>query len=823
MVIRRPPARTQRGLRRSPDLTTFPVMRPVLRTLARTLTWLGMCVVLLLCLVAGALWLTLPPSAQEIHIPGLSAPVEISFDQDGIPRIRAESALDGAAALGFVHARDRLFQMELMRRNASGRLSEIAGAPTLPLDRMMRTLGLRRRAVADLAALPDDARAMLEAYARGVNAWIEARGRFAAPEFLVLGAPEPWQPVDSLLWGKTMGLWLSSNWRTELSRLELTGRVPQQLIDQLWPTVQSTPGPAAAGPESRRFGSASDALERLLPGFPGPFTLPSTASNEWAVDGRHTASGAPLLAGDPHLALGFPAIWYLARLETPGHVLAGATAPGIPFLVLGHNGHVAWTFTTTGADVQDVFVETQVGSGDYQTPDGPRPFAVREERIKVRGQADEILTVRETRHGPVVSDLLGKDGPLLAVAMGNLQPNDTAAAGLLNLNRAETVAQVGEVAPMITSPVQNLLVADRQAIGLFLTGRVPLRRAGDGSAPVSGDGSHDWIGWASGSALPHIVAPESGRLVNANEPVTSDPSGPGGRVFLGRDAFGDWRARRIRDLLAASDRHTAADFAHIQTDVRSEFARQILPALLAVSGAGEQAMRAQALLRDWDGSMTVDAPQPLIFNAWVDQFDRAVLRQAGVRPSQGGPMLDFVAFILSRKPIAGPGPDARLRTDQTGVAHGHDQATAQWCDGDCPSMLKAALEVAVQTLRDEYGPDPAQWRWGTAHQAVFAHPVLRQIPLIGALAAFQIAAPGDDSTVDRGGTDSGLQDVHGAAYRGVYDLADLDRSLFVVAPGQSGHMLSRHARDFLARWRDGATVALGPLALHTEAALRLTP
>jgi penicillin amidase len=261
----------------------------------------------------------------------------------------------------------------------------------------------------------------------------------------------------------------------------------------------------------------------------------------------------------------------------------------------------------------------------------------------------------------------------------------------------------------------------------------------------------------------------------------------------------------------------------MQTDVRSDFARQILPTLLAVPDASEQSARALDLLRDWDGSMTVDAPQPLIFNAWIDQFYHAVLRQAGIRPSQGGPMLDFVAFLLSGKSDAGPGPQARVRTDTAGVAAGRDQPTAQWCDGNCGPMLKAALEVAVQTLSDEYGPDPAVWRWGTPHQAIFAHPMLRQIPLIGALAAFQIAAPGDDSTVDRGGTDSALQDVHGAAYRGVYDLADLDSSLFVVAPGQSGHMLSWHARDFLARWRDGATVALGPLALHTEATLRLTP
>ena len=365
-------------------------MRRFFRVLRRVLAGVVFIVLFVAAVVTGVLWLTLPPRSQQARIPGLTGPVDIGFDADGIPRIRAANATDAAAALGFVHARDRLFQMELMRRAASGRLSEIAGPATLALDRSMRTLGLRRRAVADYPALPAETRAMLEAYARGVNAWIAERGRFSAPEFLFLGAPEPWEPVDSLLWGQTMGLWLSLNWRTELSRQSLAGRVPQQMIDELWPPAAGDGRPEAA--LAPVLSHAAGELAAVLPRFPDPFTLPSSASNEWAVDGRHTATGAPLLAGDPHLAFGFPGIWYLARIETPDGVLAGATAPGVPFLVLGHNGHIAWTFTTTGADVQDVFIETPAGDGQYQTPDGPRPFAVREERIKVRGEPDQVLT-----------------------------------------------------------------------------------------------------------------------------------------------------------------------------------------------------------------------------------------------------------------------------------------------------------------------------------------------------------------------------------------------------------------------------------------------
>jgi penicillin G amidase len=769
-------------------------MTPFARGLAKVLAAIGVIVLLLAALVVGAVWLTIPGARQVASIGGLSGPVDVTYDIDWVPRIRAGSEEDAATALGFLHARDRMFQMELMRRAASGRLSEVAGPATLPIDRMMRTLGLRQHATADFATLPADTQAVLAAYARGVNAWIDLKGRFAAPEFLVLGAPERWEPTDSLLWAKTMGLWLSMNWRQELARQALAGRVPAALLNQLWPPATDAPPPDAMNQPLTRFAAAASRLTALLPSFPAPYTLPRTASNEWAVDGRHTATGAPLLAGDPHLAFSFPGIWYLARIDTPGHVLAGATAPGVPFLVLGHNGKIAWTFTTTGADVQDIFIETPAGPGEYRTPEGPKPFVVREERIKVRGQTDVVLTVRETRHGPVISDLDHPDGPIMAVAMGNLQPNDIAAAGLLALNQAESVQQAGAAAAEISSPVQNLLVADAKTIGLFVTGRVPIRKAGDGSAPVPGDGSHDWIGWASGDQLPHSLAPASGRLVNANEPVWP----PGFPVFMGGDTFGPWRANRIREILGQSDRHSLADFVAMQTDVVDPFARHVLPILLAVPGVGGPSEKALGLLRGWDGSAVMDSPAPLIFNAWMEAFYNAVLRHAGLTAGLGAPVSDFVAAVLA----------------PTG---------AHWCDGDCGPMLRDALRDAVADLSARFGDDPAAWRWGDAHQAIFAHPILRSVPILGSLTTITVPSPGDDNTLDRGSTNTAFRSVHGASFRGVYDLADLDRSLFMVTPGQSGNPFSAHARDFVLRWRDGATITLGPAAVRNTGTVRLVP
>jgi penicillin amidase len=792
---------------------------------------------LLAFLAFGVLWLTVPPDNQTLRIPGLSAPVEVIFDSNGVPRIRAANEADAAMALGFVHARDRMFQMEMMRRATSGRLSELVGPATLAIDKQMRVLGLGRLADGDLAAQSPETRALLEAYATGVNAWIGERGRFAALEFLFFGAPEPWRPADCLLWGRFMSQWLSSNYRTELTRQALRDKVPPRLLEQLWPRPppplppqatlgdqrrmyaqgSSWSGESVVAPEASRLSAAAAAaVFSALPAFPAPFTLPSSASDAWAVDKRWTATGAPLLAGDPHLNFDFPGLWYLARIETPGHLLVGATAPGVPSLIIGHNADIAWTFTTTGADTQDVYLEPANVA-----------FTTRQERIKVRGQPDVLLTVRETRHGPVISDLTPGNGPILAVAMANLQPRDTGATGLVALNHARTVEEAGKAAPLIASPVQNLMVADRAKIALFMTGRVPIRRSGDGWAPVPGTGAlagapaapdqapvtsgeagpaaaspgsattgaapngeddpFGWTGFASGDALPHIVAPSSGRLVNGNEPV-APPDFP---VFLARDTFRDWRARRIRTLLDSKPRHSTSDFASMQTDTLSTYAAALLPTLRVVPGAPR-------LLRDWDGAMTENAPQPLIFSAWMDTFHHAVLAKAAIPIWASAPVFEFVPFVLS--------PDG-----------------ASWCGGDCAPMLKSTLDTTMSALIERYGSDPAAWRWGAVHQAVFAHPVLRSIPVLGALTTQRIAVPGDGATLDRGGTNDALEAVHGASFRGVYDLADLDRSLFMMAPGQSGNPLSRHARDFLTRWRDGAMVLLAHEPVEVSGTIRLEP
>lgn len=773
-------------------------------------------VVVVAGLAAFTCWLTLPSSHQTLKIAGLAAPVAITFDSLGVPRIKAASEADAAIALGYVHARDRLFQMELMRRAASGRLAELAGAAALPLDRMARTLGEMQHAEHAYADLPEETRALLIDYTLGVNAWIAERGRLAAPEFLVLGAPAPWRPVDCMLWSETVALWLSDNFRTELSNLALRGKLAPDKIRQLWPPQPYRPAPDAGAALQQGFwGGAPDAL----PSFPEKFTLPGEASNAWAVDAHHTATGAPLLAGDPHLALQFPGIWYLARIETPANVLVGATAPGVPFLIIGRNAHVAWTFTSTEIDTQDLFVETPLPGGMYATPAGPQPFMVRQERIHVRGGADEVLTVRSTRHGPVISDLLGpKNGPVLALEAAQFQL-ESAAPGILALDRAKNLADVHDAAAKILAPVQNLTAADAHGIALFTSGAVPVRGGpcantteaptpdtpvpascapdNDSTLPVSGaDGVHDWKGFASADALPHFMAPASGIVVNANE-RTAPPDFP---VFLGKDFAAPWRARRIHALLDARPTESVADFAAMQGDVVSVFAGDLLPAFRALPVQPGATGRAQALLAHWDGTMADALPQPLIFNAAVQRFVSVVLAANHVPERDAGPWASFAAWLLTP---AGGG----------------------WCAGDCRPVLARALHDVVGELAEKYGDDPASWRWGDAHQAVFIHPILGDLPLIGAFASRHVAVPGDDTTLFVGGSGR-LGDFtarHGPGYRGVYDLADPEHSRFVATPGQSGNIFSPHAWDMLPLWAAGTTIVLPPSPDRVSATIALKP
>lgn len=773
----------------------------------RALRWTGRGLLLLLLLlvvagVAGWIWQlgSLPESEGEIALEGLTAPVTVTRDADGVPTIRAESEADAIFALGYVHAQDRLFQMDFTRRLGAGRLSEVVGESTVRLDRIMRTLGLYRVAQANLSQLSPAARAALDDYAAGVNAFLDSHEGPWPFEFYVLGYdPEPWHAADSLVWGRLMALQLSGNYSQELLRARLAAVLTPEEIQQLYPDYPAD-GPIAtedlAALETR--GVLRD-LADALPWSVGP----KSASNAWAVAPAHSATGGALLANDPHLSLQEPGYWYLARIETPTMTMAGATAPGVPYMVIGHNGSLAWSFTTTHSDTQDLFVET-IDPADptkYLTREGPRAFKTREETLQVAGGEPLVFTVRETYHGPVMSDAVAEaddllaEGQALALAWPALLSDDRSGEALYRLNRAEGVPQAIAVLRDLHAPQQSMILADdRGRIALLAPGRVPIRGQGDGSRPVPGaEGLYDWIGFIPYEDLPRLVEPQSGILVTANNKIAPDDY----PYLIAKDWYWPWRAERITEVLRSQDGWTVEGFSALQNDSVSVAARDLLPRLLAMVGDKPEARAALDLLAAWDFAMEREQAAPLIYNAWI----RAL--EIGLVSDELGPLTGEVLSGNEGRIGALLGPGSLFCDDrESDVVE------------DCAAIVDDALDEALADLVRLYGEEPADWRWGDAHVARFDHPLLRFLPVGAGLAAYELEADGGQDTVNRGGMPfspplpEAFRDRHGPGLRAIFDLADLDRSRFVIATGQSTNLLSEYYGNFAERWRDGETVLL---------------
>ncbi len=552
------------------------------RTLARTLAATAIAAAVAAGL--GTLWLrsSLPPRLAEVAA-DVTAPVTVYRDSHWIAHIFATTQADAAFALGYLHAQDRLWQMESMRRLGAGRLSETFGPATLETDRFMRALGFATLARAQYDASPPAVREILDAYAGGVNRWLLGL-RALPPEFLVLGVtPEPWRPADSLIWLRTMALRLATNRNEELLRERLSRVLPPDLIADLWPPVPPDSPVTIPDPDQ----SPAPREQTQAPSELGG------ASNIWVVGGTRTRSGKPLLANDPHLALSAPIQWYLARTETPAGTLAGATAPGFPFLLFGHNDRIAWGLTSTNSDVEDLFSE-QVDPADperYLTPEGSEPFARRTETIKVKGGDDVVVEIRSTRHGPVVYDsreeTAGKDDvaktgdetEILALAAVYLAADDETPQAALGVNIARSWTEFTAALAHQKIIQQNFGYADVDGnIGFIAPGRVPVREPGYGLTPSPGwTGDADWRGFIPFDDLPRVYNPASDIIINANNRIV------GARYpwYLGNGWDAGFRARRIAELLASGGPWTLASMETIQADTVSLMARTLLPMMLA--------------------------------------------------------------------------------------------------------------------------------------------------------------------------------------------------------------------------------------------------
>ncbi len=752
---------------------------------------------------------SLPQSSGTLELPGLSAPVEVLRDRFGIPHIYARSVQDAHFALGFVHAQDRLWQMEMSRRIAAGRLAEVVGSGALETDRFLRTLGVRRAAEANLRVYDAETRQVLEAYASGVNAFLATRPVLPLEFWMTRIDPEPWAPADSVAWTKMMAWDLGGNWRNELLRMRLSRTLPLARIHEFLP-----PYPGEAIPQITDLKTLYGAMEQPAVRLAGRDAahgseaqmIEGLGSNSWAVAGARSASGKPLLANDPHLGLTAPPVWYFAHLNAPGLDAIGATLPGVPAIIVGRNARIAWGFTNTGPDVQDLYIEKIDAAGNYLTPSGPRPFTVLAETIKVKGAADERLSVRISRHGPVISDVsrsvldLVPRGHAMALAWTALADDDRTMQAALALARAKDWPSFLAAGRHFHAPQQNVMYADVDGnIGFVSAGRVPVRKPENdlrGLAPAPGwDARYDWAGYVPFDELPRAFNPPGGMLVIANQKVAP----PGYRHHITYEWDVPYRARRIEELLQAGQKHSLQSFARIQGDVVSPAARELLRNLLNAEPRSPAAADALKRLSAWDGAMDAERAEPLILAAWWRELARAVYSDE---------LGDAFRSYWNLRPVF----LLNVLADRAGQS--------RWCDDvrtpraeACAQVLADSLEKALADLRRRYGEDMAKWQWGEPHAAHMQHRPFSRVGLLARFFDIRVATPGDAFTVNVGRSDlsdeaAPFANRHAASLRALYDLADPQASLFIHSGGQSGNVLSRHYRAFTGAWARGEYIPM---------------
>ena len=816
--------------------------------------------VLLGSLAAVLVQRSLPRLDGQGRLPGLAAGVTVQRDGADVTHIRAASATDAWRALGYVHAQERGWQLEFNRRVMHGRLSEVLGEATLETDKLLRALGILRAAQAQFDGLPPDAKQALQAYSEGINAFHKEGGQLLSPEFLLLGVkPGLWTPVDSVGWAIMMALDLGGNWGNEFARLSAAQVLP---TDRLWQLFTPYPGePPASGTDlaglyrglglyrapvvtlkseadndhstmgKAHFSSyfirgmarqEADDLARWSHDLSQDAgTVEGKGSNNWVVAGSHTVSGKPLLANDPHLGLSAPAIWYFARLQAPatraadgtpvpGLDVIGGTFPGLPFVVLGRTARAAWGVTNTGPDVQDLYIEqiNPSNPAQYKTPDGWAAFKTRTERIQVKGKPDVTVVLRETRHGPVLSDAQAAHGGLLdlrryviALRWSALDAdNQTVVAGI-QANRAQSVDELKMALSHWHSPMQNVVMADVSGqVAYKAVGRVPLRRADNdlrGVAPAPGwDARYDWVGWIPEAENPQDDPAETARRgwhATANQRITA----PGYPHFMGQDWNDPYRFERIAQLLDAKAKHDVASMQQVQADQRSLATLQLLPTLQKAASSHPLAAAAQAQLKDFDGVMHARSAAPLIFAVWADELTRGLI----------APRLGDARF----KALYGK---RQFRKAVEGIMARND---AWWCaPRTCEAQASDALGRALDRLQAQLGPDVARWQWGQLHQALSAHRPFGNVAPLATLFDVRVPTGGDNFTVNVGqywpnDPKVPFANRHAASLRAIYDLADLEKSQFIYQTGQSGLVFSPRYGDMRTEW---AAVQYRPLQLN---------
>jgi len=775
----------------------------------------------------------LPQLDGNLPAKGLSAPVKVTRDAHGVPAIEAAGLEDLFFAQGYVTAQDRLWQMDVMRRFAAGELSEILGEDTLNIDREQRILGLRAAAKKSLTLAAPRDRSYFDAYARGVNAFIEAHEKSLPIEFRILHyRPKPWQAEDSIVIANQMVKDLNFyTFRDSLTREKILAKLGPELTADLYvnhswhdrpPTVmredinnneQQNQGDSEQDDDDQDDDSGPDnAVTQRSPALevwaqPAPEAV--NGSNDWVVSGAHTVTGRPLLANDMHLGHQMPNLWYEAHLKSGQLDVAGVTLPGMPYVIVGHNQRIAWGFTNLGPTVTDAFIETFNAQGADQTPQGWQQPEQREEVIHVKGKSDVRVDVKTTRHGPIISELI--PGETRQVAL-RWTLYDGLHMPFFDVDTAQNWEEFRKAFSQLDAPGQNVVYADVDGnIGYQATGRIPIRASGDGSLPVSGaDSAHEWTSYIPFDKLPNIYNPPSGIIATANGRITPD----GFPYSVSVEWEAPWRTARIYHVLESGRKFGPSDMLALENDVQSEndlfAAERFVYAVDHAAKPSARARQAADLMRNWDGRMLASAAAPTIAVRSAQELTRLLLEpRLGTAPEDPKQQKE----TLSWKSYAW---EMRTVWLQNVMLH----QPKRWLPEKYPNyeeMLTAAVDAAVNT--PDSPKDLSSWHWGSVNAVEIEHPILSKIPLLR-----RWAAPGINEQSGSSYTVKAVTGHHGPSERFTANLADLDQATLNTVTGQGGNFLSPFYMDQWNAWYEGSTFPLPftPQAVESSGAYRLT-
>jgi penicillin G amidase len=748
----------------------------------------------------------LPTVDADERLVGLHERVEVLRDKYGVPHVFATDTHDLFFAQGYVTAQDRLWQMDVYRRAAEGRLAEVLGDPALESDRFMRTLGLGRAAQLDLGVISDEARGILEAYMEGVNKFLQQHGESLPLEFSILGyRPEPWTVLDTLAISKLQLYDAAGNYTQELLRASIAARLGPEVLATLLPD----PSTNAFADDRRAWALVAPEISPGLAGD-GPSALASVlggagqglGSNCWALDGTHTATGKPLLAGDPHLPVRNPSIWYEVALDAGDLHLIGFSIPGVPGVVIGHNDRVAWSFTYAYADTQDLFVERQDPADlrRYEFEGRMENATYKREVITVKGRADPVIVdVATTRHGPILTPVLKEQKAQLALRWSALEGTRTIEA-VLGMGRARNFGEFRAAAALFVGATLSACYADVDGrIGYQLVGRLPDRKAGDGRLPVPGwSGDYEWRGLRPATDNPFLLDPPGGLVLNANNRPVDRATETGWE--------GEWdpgfRYAYLRAALTSIRGADVARFRSLQTDLTSLPVQRFRATILSARASSPVAIEAQRLIREWDGALGVDSAAAAVYEAWLVHMCERTFRDKLGQPLYEQYLTDGRPTFALHDLIGSP--------SSTWFA---DLASGE--PGDRDALASQALDDAVRDLTKRLGSTPSSWRWGDLHTVSFEHPLSAAKPLDLILTIGPVRRGGDGYSPNNGAY-ALLRPFTLRSHtseRQIVDLADVDASLSIIPTGQSGQPYSSHWGDQTQLWANGE---YKPMALSRE-------